>query len=772
MSSLADDLSSRSDDQLLDLLRRRPDLATPPPGGTEVLARRATSPQSLQVIGDQLDVLSVAVLEVLIGASEPMSTDDVAAALRERATEENVRERLDDLQALALVWASGDGLTTTPAAVAALPSGGLVYTAPLTTRSLADISAQLQALPPGQHDLLQTLSEGSSVGRTRDAAPHADPQRPVPQLLAAGLLVRIDDQTVQLPPVVGALLRDETPAEPLSLDEPRIDTATSRFTAKDIDAAGGGEALELLRHTAAVLDALGAAPAALLRSGGLGIRELRKISKATGLTDRRTALIIELLGSARLIDHGFADPPPAGDTGEPVWAPTPAADSWRHLSPEKRWQTLVSAWLTMPRLSWLIGQKAPESGPIGALSGEAIYQFAAAERAMILGAMAAAAPGRTVDRTALQHALAWRHPRRARRFTPSVIAENLGEAQDLGLIAHDSLTSVGRAVVADPDDHAAIESAMAAALPAPIDHFLIQADLTITAPGPLNSELAEEVSLVADLESAGAATVFRVSESTVRRALDAGRSATDLLTLFINHSRTPVPQSLTYLVEDVGRRHGQLRAGIASSFLRCDDPTTLAAVMSSPAAEALSLRLLAPTVAISGAELGEVLEELRNAGFAPAAEDSSGALVEIRYRGSRVPARRVVRDRGGVPRPRVPNPEQLELVLSHIRSQDSAHRAGPVGEARVGGGEAATLLLTKAVNAGRPVRIGYVDAQGTASRHVLAPRAISAGMVIGDEIDSPDEIRLRLHRITSVELLTLTDSNSNSDSRVTARETT
>jgi hypothetical protein len=775
MSSLADDLSTRSDDQLFDLLRRRPDLATPPPGGTDVLARRATAPPSLQLIGEQLDLLSVAVLEVLIGSDTPLPVDAIVSALSGRAADEHVRAHVAELHALALIWTEGDGYTTAQAASAALPTGGLVYTAPAAARPLADIEAQLHDLPAGQRDLLATLSTGSAVGRTRDAAPDADPARPVPQLLAAGLLVRIDDQTVQLPPVVGALLRGEEPAEPAPLDEPQIDTATSRFTAKDIDAAGGGEALELLRHAAAVLDALGSAPAALLRSGGLGVRELRRIGKATDLTDRRTGFIIELLGSARLIDHGFAEPPPPNDIGEPVWAPTPAADTWRHLAPEKRWQALVSAWLEMPRLSWLIGQKAPESGPIGALSGDLIHQTAAAERAMILGAMAAAPAGRTVDRTALRHALAWRHPRRARRFTDSVIAENLGEAQDLGLIAHDALTSVGRAAVASPDDHDALVAAMSMALPEPIDHFLVQADLTITAPGPLNSELAEEVSLVSDLESAGAATVYRVSEASVRRALDAGRSGTDLLTMFTTHSRTPLPQSLTYLIEDVARRHGQLRVGIASAFLRCDDPTTLAAVMNSPAAEALSLRLLAPTVAVSAADLADVLDELRAAGFAPAAEDSTGALVEIRYRGSRVPARRVPRERSGVPRPRTPNADQLAMVVAHIRSQDAAHRAGPVGEGRVGGGEAATLLLSKAVNAGREVRIGYVDAQGTASRHVLAPRAISAGMVIGDEIDTTknndrgDEIRLRLHRITSVELLA--PGSAGSEERATARET-
>ena len=48
--------------------------------------------------------------------------------------------------------------------------------------------------------------------------------------------------------------------------------------------------------------------------------------------------------------------------------------------------------------------------------------------------------------------------------------------------------------------------------------------------------------------------------------------------------------------------------------------------------------MLAPTVAMSQAPIAEVLAALRAAGFAPAAEDSTGTIVDIRARGARVPA--------------------------------------------------------------------------------------------------------------------------------------
>ena len=73
---------------------------------------------------------------------------------------------------------------------------------------------------------------------------------------------------------------------------------------------------------------------------------------------------------------------------------------------------------------------------------------------------------------------------------------------------------------------------MARVLPPPIDHFLVQADLTVVVPGPLQRHLAEELSAVATVESAGTAMVYRVSEQSIRHALDIGKTADELHNLF------------------------------------------------------------------------------------------------------------------------------------------------------------------------------------------------------------------------------------------------
>jgi hypothetical protein len=247
--------------------------------------------------------------------------------------------------------------------------------------------------------------------------------------------------------------------------------------------------------------------------------------------------------------------------------------------------------------------------------------------------------------------------------------------------------------------------------------------------------------------------VYRVTEPSVRRALDMGRTAGELHALFAARSATPVPQSLTYLIDDVARRHGRLRGGSAASFLRCDDEVLLAEVLRNPVAEEFGLRLIAPTVLISPLPLIEVLDGLRAAGFAPAAEGPDGRVVDIRPSGRRVPARLRNARRVITAEPTAMTMEQLEQIVTHVRAGDlvSGRRRGAAVRAPGGGGadtSAMLALLTQAARDKREVWIGFVDSRGTASQRVVRPRWIGGGVVEG-----ADKERYSLHRITSAALV-------------------
>ncbi|WP_435174790.1 helicase-associated domain-containing protein [Gordonia hongkongensis] len=773
-TGLADELAARSDDALTELLLERPDLASPTPSGTRVLAQRALSAASLALAGEDLDILAVAVLEEVAARhsrspkkSRRPSVTTIVKALAGRADAAAVRARLDLLRRRAILWGEDSSLGAGEHVDSAMPWKAKHLSGPLVGLSGEEIAALIAGLDERPLELLQTLARGPALGRSRDAAPDADPDSPVARLISSGLLARVDTHTVELPPMVGAILRDEPPwhtdvLTPPPLHEPG---AKPRFGAKAVDAAAGGEALELIRHLTQLIAVLGATPAAVLRSGALGVRELRRLAKLTGLETQRVAFLVELAAYLRLIDAGFPDPPPPNDSGEQSFAPTSTADTWLHQPRERQWLALADAWMHMPRRAWQVGEPDRDGNALPTLGSDLHDAYAPVQRQLILSTLAHADPGVGVPADTLLANLHWHRPRQIRRFSRRVVAETLREARELGLVAHDALTTVGRAYTieespdSDPADvDAAVLAAMRKALPEPVDHFLTQADLTLTVPGPMTPELAEQVELVADLESGGAASVYRVSPESVRRALDAGRSSNELLSMFTKHSRTPVPQSLTYLIDDVARRHGQLRVGVASAFIRCEDPTVLAAVLRSPAAEPLALRALAPTVAVSPSEVRDVIDQLRAAGFAPAGEDSSGALVDLRERGSRVTVSRARRQ--SQPRRNAPSEAQLRSVVTRVRSTDRAAAATPVRSTATttpvratGAGESATALIQLALRANRRLRVGYVDAQGSASRHVVTPKILGAGQLVAVEEGSDDEQRFSLHRLTSVELL-------------------
>lgn len=732
-------LADLPDERLILLLELRPDLAQPPPGSIAALAARAQARQSVKAATDDLDFLRLAVLDALLvlqADTEPVPVTKLTALIAELAPDADVAAALDDLKNRALVW----GATAVRVAAdtgSALPWHPGQVTLEDRTHTGEQIAALIADADDAQRDVLEKLLEGSPMGRTRDAAPGAPVDRPVPQLLASGLLRRVDAETVILPRHVAQVLRGESPG-PVQLTEP--DPVVSTVSAADADAAAAGAAIDLLRHVDVLLENLGTAPVSELRSGGLGIRELKRLAKVTGIDEARLGLILEIAAAAGLIASGMPDPDPAYGDG-PYWAPTATADRFSTLAAADRWYLLAITWLDLTCRPTLIGSRGPDGKPFGALSNSLFSTAAPLDRRLLLTLLAGLPGGAGVDARTASAALIWRRPRWARRLQPEPVADLLAEGQAVGLIGRGAISTPGRALLGDESPDVVVD-AMTRALPKPIDHFLVQADLTVVVPGPLERDLADDLATVATVESAGAAMVYRVSEQSIRHALDIGKTRDWMQAFFAEHSKTPVPQGLTYLIDDVARRHGQLRIGMASSFVRCEDPALLAQAVAAPATEGLQLRALAPTVAVSPATIAEVLAALRTAGFAPAAEDSTGAIVDVRTRGARVaapPQRRAYRP---VPRP---SSETLNAVVGVLRKVTAA----PFGNIRVDPAVSMSLLQ-RAAKDQDTVLIGYLDAAGVATQRVVSPIVVRGGQLVAFDSGSGRMRDFAIHRITSV----------------------
>ena len=199
---------------------------------------------------------------------------------------------------------------------------------------------------------------------------------------------------------------------------------------------------------------------------------------------------------------------------------------------------------------------------------------------------------------------------------------------------------------------------------------------------------------------------------------------------------------MTYLIDDVARRHGQLRVGMAQSFVRCEDAALLAQAVAAPAAEQLEMRLLAPTVAVSQAPISEVLAALRDAGFAPAAEDSTGTIVDLRARGARVPAPPRRRAPRLVP---TPTSQTLGAIVAVLRKVASAS----FGNMRLDPAVAISQLQ-EAAHLQSSVVIGYVDPAGVATQRVVAPINVRGGQLTAYDPASGRVREFAIHRVTSV----------------------
>ncbi|SCL24904.1 Helicase conserved C-terminal domain-containing protein [Micromonospora nigra] len=821
-TSLADHLRSLPDESLATLLQLRPDLVVPVPADVSALAIRAQSRVSVARAMDGLDQFTLQILDAARLTRDPAGgTATVDGVLAMATAGPNppaptaVRAAVDRLRALFLLYGPDTALHLIGGVdeISPYPAGlGRPATEldPRTAALCADpakLRRTLLSAPPSARAVLDRLAAGPPVGTVPPGALQApavgaeDPLppdetnggaatgSPVRWLVDHRLLVRTSGGkagtagTVELPREIGLLLRrDSGPLGPLRTSPPPV-AAASREP-KAADSAGAGQTMEAVRHTEALLEQLAAEPAPVLRSGGLGVRDLRRLARATGLDESTAALLLEVAYAAGLT--GEVELP--GGAGSRYGVdqqvlPTGGYEVWHAGSFAQRWEQLARGWLGMTRQVGLVGQRDDRDRPITVLSAEAERAGAPAARRAVLGVLADLAPGTAPTVDEVLSVLDWRAPRRS-RGREAAHREVLAEAATLGVTGLGALTTYGRlllAEVTDSDERGAGDPlgrhvdaggegastavrALDALLPAPVDHVLVQADLTVVVPGPPDPELATELEVVAEHESAGGAGVYRVTPASVRRALDAGYSADDLHALFRRRSRTPVPQGLTYLVDDVARKHGGLRLGSAGAYVRSDDEALLAEVLADRRLEALALRRLAPTVLVTPYQVGRMLTVLRDAGYAPVPEDAGGSAVLTRPKVRRAPSRVSVASRAVDPlaTPKLPMPRLLGVV-EQIRRGDAAARAARRAPAVVRGNPSAGLapahshsdalaVLQQAVRDKALVWVGYVDAHGATASRLVRPVSIGAGYLRAEDERTEMLHTFALHRITAAVL--------------------
>ena len=721
--TLSEALRAMSNDELATVLTARPDLLDPVPGDIAQLASRSAALASITRAIDELNSWLRVVAEALSALPDPASVGELAAVLGQSKTQ--VSQATQQLRERALLWGNDDQLhLVRPAREAFQPyPGGL---APPSVRPISDdqIDAALELCGPDALAVLERLlwSPTGAVRNADRAVTVASASSPIERLLGHQLLRPLDSETVIIPREVAWRLRGARfSAEPIATEPPVI-TGQLREQ-RLVDLAAVGAAFALLHDIELVAQRLESTTPKLLRGGGLASREVTDLARHLDADPAHAAFVIECAAAARLVA-------PAR-TG--VLLPTPDYDNWLGSDAATRWRLVAEAWLAVDRFF-------ARSAEVGshALGQEAYAPVAAGLRLIVLRLVADALPGTVLDLDQLADALTWHRPRLSHGPLPAqqLVQWTWREASWLGLAALGAASSLAR-VPLQPDVPMSTE--LTELFPAPVAQFVIQSDLTAVTAGPLQHAVATELRLLADQESRGVGGVYRFSAASLRRAFDVGWSAADVRLWLEQHATTDVPQALLYLVGDVARGHGNVRVGPAGCYVRVVDEAQAAALLAHPAASGLGLRSVAPGVLVAAVDEQELVPLLRELGHNPAVENSAGEVIVT------PPSRWATRTPVAPGKAVASAGEVAAALLERERRHRVSGQPAPAATT-----EGTVEQLRSATREGVPVRVVYVNADGSRTERHLAPLDLTAGAVRAVDRDNAQIVTIPLARIASV----------------------
>ncbi|MGA5819846.1 helicase-associated domain-containing protein [Kitasatospora sp. NPDC094028] len=565
----------------------------------------------------------------------------------------------DQIRSLARLLAEMDDqdkavlLTARPAAVQ-LPRPRTLHQ--LAARLLGTAPLSLSALDLGQQQFLEAAVAAADHTR-QPGAPFGCERADLAALLGVGSAVtedRFADVLQSLtvlslawPDDTRLLLHPDTPVLfPLALGRPAHGRPAMPATAPLAPAApvpetrpaagsGPGAAVAALNSVDTLLAAFDE-PWPALRTGGIGVREIRRLARLLGGAEEDARLWLHLAANLDLIDEQGGR-----------WSRTERAPGWSRTPPADRLAHLALAYgqvRMVPALPPAIGDDprllsqfpAQSSGPVP------FPRYSAEQlRRTVLRVLAALPAGRAaVDAPALAAAVHYRSPQLVQPHTPGgpppppqraahtarpkpaaadVAATVLREAELTALADHGTLTALGRAFLRDPADTAALRRAADEVLQL-VEQAAILADRTVLVPGTPSSALAELLAGLCDLEFRDTHTSrWRFSPAGVRRYFDdhPGTNPADLLETLAARSTTPLPQVLTVLITDTAARHGHITVTRTATVLDVRTPALAAELAHHRDLVRLQLCQVGPTTLLSPMKEGPVLAALRSAGYAP-----------------------------------------------------------------------------------------------------------------------------------------------------------
>jgi hypothetical protein len=584
--------------------------------GPDVLAKLLLRPESIVAAFEECTLPEWQLGELIATFGDGWTPAALAGVLCVPAADPDLGAVLSSLVAKGLVWPGGgahlravwprpmdlgpgaadllSSLTVTQVRLVAERIG-----APLTGRSkqslIADVAAWM-AVPGDVRDLVVTapadvrdsLCASAELGRSWVEAP--------PWARDRGLVVPGGwGGRGQMPAEVALALRHV----PFSPRPPASGTAGTPADAVEREA--GAAATDMLGLVRAAADVFGRTPVTVLKNGGIGVKEMRRVAKAIGRDEPAARFVLEIAAAGGLVTSSAA--------GLTLSADFPAHTN---LEPSRQLVSLAETWLVMPGC------------PMAA--GAAVLDWDRREESVLRALRPAVLRSGAADPAEAAALVAWQRPALAERAGADLerlVAGIWREAHLLGLMAHGSVSRLGRSLVSASGDTIVQADQM---VPPARDTVVLQNDLTAVVTGTPTAPLRELLDLLADPESRSGAWTWRFSPSSVRRAFDfdEGASAGTLIPRLTAVAGN-VPQGLEYLIRDAERQHGRVRVHAVGCVLTSDEVALLDEIVAARPLAGLGLVRLAPTVVASGKPPAETLVALRDCGYAPSSVRAAGA---------------------------------------------------------------------------------------------------------------------------------------------------
>lgn len=713
--TFAEELRSRSDEDLQKLIAARADLIYPVPNDFASLAARASSMPSLLRAVDELNKWQIQILEAAAVLAEPFKSSELV-----EITDSLAKQELENLWQIGLLYKEGNSFRI-PTNLRQLlgPEPANLGPSLLDDKLLSKLP-DLNKAPAGTKEILEKLTWNSPRGSISDISKVS---KPLSWLLENNYLIKTGEKTVALPREIGLKLRGGKAHRSLDKIPTEINCKTA-VAQKIIDQSAIANISTVLRWVEELLHHLSDQPATALRTGGIGIRDLKRISEHIGESEEIAAFVCEISYLAGLV---------VVDVDEKI-LPTSAFDLWLTKNDEDKWYALVSTWIESARnLNWVQNQEDKKLVPLGSdLEHPGVVPI----KKILAKILQNEKPFNITDNSLAQN-IEWHIPKRANK---NILSAIIRELEWLGITGQNQISTFGKNFFARSDDLQVLS-----ALPKPVDHFLIQADNTAVAPGPLLPELSAKIGQIADIASKGAATVFKFSESSIRRGLDHGQTGSAILDFLKKHSKTAVPQPLEYLINDVSKRHGRLRIGSTHSYLRCEDESLIQQILHDNRCEHLRLRKIAPQVLVSDHETIDLLNELREFGYLPASENSSGVILNepktLRAKSRPRPPKAISEFNS-------PNQTVINTAIKSIRTGERSKKS--IAPAPSTSANETLSILQQHIQNNSTLIISYADTNGGLVTKMIDPKNIALGTLLAVDHSTEQPIQFKISRIVGV----------------------